>query len=582
VLYLAEVFQRKGGIMGGGKAELKLLAYQRTEQNWSAVNGEEVIAAEEASRYSSGALLLVDLTASKQVQRLQEAGRPLVSILQNFSRLQEKFKTQEEEIEQWKQSLTYQSQELNRREMEMEARREQLEQLEEDFEQLEQQRTQLEGSKGEIDQLRGELSRKQTELEGAWDHLRGEQRRLDERQTEMAGHSVLDDQKAATITGILSNLSHSVPPLEHFQAQVQYAAELVGYKQDVLTQHWQSLEQHRSSVEQQRQDLEHRAQELAQGWQEWQAAQSLLTQAQSDVQRQEAALVNQQNQVQLLNQHMAQFDDLQQQLSAFSNGETAHAVEVDVAALENMSVQELEALTNTLQSDFDRSSQFVRGQDEELELKQQEIRDLETKINQAGEFDRISLESELADEKDAYQFLHETLVGQQRNIEGKEGILRQHRTVLLRRQGKSVVKAEGTIDLNPMLAQMLTLKQRQVEQIAQAEAKLEEIRATIEAAHHGLASQSQDLESKQGDLKHLEATLTEQRQVFGEMQGKVKLYEEMLQPIQDSVDNLRKTLDEVAGQASQFQTAGEAQKSAVGQMHEVLHSLMPQPQLAAS
>jgi chromosome segregation ATPase len=581
VLYLAEVFQRKGGIMGGGKAELKLLACQRTEQNWTAVTNEEVIAADEAARYSSGALLLVDLTASKQVQRIQEAGRPLVSILQNFSRLQEKFKTQEEEIEQWKQSLTYQSQELNRREMEMEARREQLEQLEDDFEQLEQQRQQLDGTRGEIDGLRGELERRQQELEGAWDHLRGEQRRLEERQAEMSGGSMLDEHKAAEIQGILSHFNQATVPMEHFQAQVNYASELVSYKQSVLDQHWQNLEQQRSGLDQQRQELEHRCHELTQGWQEWRAAQALLEQAKAEFKIREAALHSKQEAAELLRQQLQQFEALQQQLNAIGNGE-ASPVQVDTQALENMAVQELEALVNGLQGDFDKSSMFVRGQDEELELKQKEIRELEDKINQASEFDRISLESELTDEKDAYQFLHETLVGQQRNLQEKESVLKQHRVILARRQGKSLPKEDGMVDLSPVLGQMEGFRQQQQEKLQQVEADLEQARLAIEQSEGDIAQQTQSLEAKQQELQQTEDSLQEQRILFGEMQGKVKLYEEMLQPIQDSVGNLRKTIEEVAGQAAQLQSQEVAQQSAVGQMHDMLNGLMRQPELAAS
>ena len=137
MLYLAEVQKQKGGLLGGGsKTELKLLACQRSDQNWSTVS-EEVIAAEEASKLNDGALVLVELSPNRQVQRIQEAGRPLVNILQNFSRQLEKFKLKEDEIDQWKQSLTFQAQELNRREMEMEARLEQLQELEDDFNGLE-------------------------------------------------------------------------------------------------------------------------------------------------------------------------------------------------------------------------------------------------------------------------------------------------------------------------------------------------------------------------------------------------------------------------------------------------------------
>jgi chromosome segregation ATPase len=580
VLYLAEVFQRKGGIMGGSKAELKLLACQRTEQNWTAVTNEEVIAADEAARFSSGALLLVDLTASKQVQRLQEAGRPLVSILQNFSRLQEKFKTQEEEIEQWKQSLTYQSQELNRREMEMEARREQLEQLEEDFEQLEQQRQQMEGTRGEIDGLRGELERRQQELEGAWDHLRGEQRRLDERQSELAGGSVLDEQKAAVIQGILSNFSNATVPLEQFQAQVNYAAELVQYKQEVLDQHWQNLEQHRSGLEHQRQELDRRCQELTQGWQAWNASQAELEQAKASLKIQAAALHSQEQSAAILRTQLEQFDSLLSQMNAISNGEGG-GVQVNVEALENMSVQELEALVNTLQNDFDKSSQFVRGQDEELELKQKEIRDLEQKISQAGEFDRISLESELTDEKDAYQFLNETLIGQQRNLQEKDDVLRQHRNILARRQGKPLPKEDGVVDLSPVLSQMGGFKQQQVEQLQQIETAIEQARTAIEQGQDGIAHQTAAINHREGELRAWEESIKQEQVLFGEMQGKTKLYEEMLQPMQDSVGNLRQAIVEVSSHAAQLQSSGEAQQSAVGQMHEMLNGLMPQQQPAA-
>ena len=53
-------------------------------------------------------LVMVELTNNRQIQRHYEAGRSLVNILQTFSNLSKKSKTQEEEIEQWKQSLTFQ------------------------------------------------------------------------------------------------------------------------------------------------------------------------------------------------------------------------------------------------------------------------------------------------------------------------------------------------------------------------------------------------------------------------------------------------------------------------------------------
>jgi chromosome segregation ATPase len=579
VLYLAEVVQRKSGIMGGNKAELKLLACQRNEQSWTAVSNEEVIPADEASRYSGGALLLVDLTNSKQVQRVQEAGRPLVSILQNFSRLQEKFKTQEEEIEQWKQSLTYQSQELNRREMEMEARREQLEQLEEDFEQMEQKRQEFETTRGEIDGLRTELERRQQELEGAWDHLRGEQRQLEEKQSSMNGNSVLDEQHAAKIQGILQHLNNgAAQPLESCQAQITYATELVSYKQEVLSQHWQSLEQRRSELDQQRSQLDQQRHELQNRWQTWQSDQIQLEQAKAELKVQQSALQAKTEQARLLKQQIQQFEDIQQVVQSANSGEDLGAIaSVDMAALESMPIQNLEDLYNSLKAELDKSLIFVQGQEEELDLKQKEIADLESKLSQENEFDRLSLESEVTDEKDAYQFLYETLVGQQRNLREKEGVLRQHKLVLARRQGKpELAREEGVLDVTPILTQVNGLKHQAMEQLQHTEGEIGQIQQTIDQVQGNIDQQAQGLESQRQEIQQQEDMLHGQRVALGEVQGKVQLYEEMLQPLQDSVDNLKNAIGEVSGQMSQLRSSGEAQQSAVGQMHEVLNGLLPQ------
>jgi hypothetical protein len=120
VLYLAEV-QKKSGVFGGGKADLKLLACQRAD-SWSAVPNQEIVAAEEANSLNPGALVLVDLTANKQVQRLrQDTPGELLKILQSFSRQIDKYKKNSEEIEQWKESLIFQSEELQRREEEIQS-----------------------------------------------------------------------------------------------------------------------------------------------------------------------------------------------------------------------------------------------------------------------------------------------------------------------------------------------------------------------------------------------------------------------------------------------------------------------------
>ena len=124
MLYLAEIQKQKGGFIGSGKAELRLLACQRTEQNWSAIQGEELVSApDEANNYGSGVLVLVDMNANRQLQgQLREAGRHLVGILQNLSRQIEKYKKEADEIESWRQSLSLQSQQLQLRQEEIYSR----------------------------------------------------------------------------------------------------------------------------------------------------------------------------------------------------------------------------------------------------------------------------------------------------------------------------------------------------------------------------------------------------------------------------------------------------------------------------
>ncbi len=580
MLYLAEVIQKKGGLMGGSKAELKLLACQRTEQNWTAVSGEEVIPADEASRYSPGSLLLVDLTNNKQVQRIQEAGRPLVSILQNFSRLQEKFKTQEEEIEQWKQSLTYQSQELNRREMEMEARREQLEQLESDFEQLEQQRQQFEQIRTDVEGQKAEFDQQKQELEGAWDHLRGEMNRLDERKAEMGSGAVLDEAKASHIQQLLQQVESSVASVDSLQEQSNYAHTVLTEQQEQLQYHWNQLEAYRSEVGSAQAELDQTAQALKQEWQSWREASESLTQARAELQVQHSTLQMRQEYLQALNLQLTHHEDIHQQLYRMTEGLEGVDVgqPVDVSALEAMALDTLQNLVGDLVQEFNKSSQFVMGQEEELDSKQKEIDDLRAKMSTVNDFDRMTLESELADEQDAYQFLNETLVGQRRSLREKESLLRQHQTVLARRQGKNDPHAtEGSLNLGPVFAQIDTFRQQRTEELQQVEAQLEQIRSSIDQTQGMVDQQTQDLDRRRQDLDQKDQNLLEQRLSLRDRHGKVALYEEMLQPFQDRLTDVKGRNEFIAGSLAQLNESGTAQRQALSEVQQAFANLSQQP-----
>jgi len=571
--------------MGGGKAELKLLACQRSEQNWTAVPGEDIVACEEASNYSPGALVLVDLTANKQVQRVQEAGRQLVSILQNFSRLQEKFKTQEEEIEQWKQSLTYQSQELNRREMEMETRREQLQQVEEDFEQLDQQRQELEATRETVNRQRDEFERNRQELEGAWEHLRGEQRRLEERQSEIQQVAVLDDEQAHKIQDLLRRLSEAVPPTESVRAQLNESFEILTHKQNLLSQHWQALEQQRSTSQQLQHEADQQAQAIQQRWQEWHRAQDSLEQARAELKVQQSVLTVKQDYAHMLGVQLQNHEDLHNQIYRLAEGSDKVTLshQVDIEALEKLPIEELKKLAQDLERDLQKLSQFVQSQEEELELKQQEIDALRAKIQTVSEFDRLNLEDELADEQDGYQMLNETLVGQRRSLRERAGVLSQHQAVLRRRTGSSDGNTQDNeIDLGPVLGQIDAQRQQQSEELQKLESQLGQMRSAIEQTQGMLNTQATEQENQRLELEQMEQSLRERRAGVATVVGRVTLYQEMLQPLQDQVDALRQRLEAVAGTMAQVQEAGDYQLQSIAEMRQILLSLIGTPELAAS
>lgn len=584
MLYLAEVQKKSSGVFGSGRAELKLLACQRSEQNWTAVPGEEVLPSDEATNYAAGALVLVDLSANRQVQRMQEAGRPLVSILQNFSRLQEKFKTQEEEIEQWKQSLTYQSQELNRREMEMEARREQLQQMEEDCEHLEQQRQELLTLQEEINRQKEAYDRNRQELEGAWDHLRGEMRRMEEQQASLQQSSVLDPEKASALHTLLDRLESTLPQAESIRGQLNAAFEALAQHQERLGQHWQALEQQRSQMQQNQHEVDQQVQDLHHRWQEWHKAQETLEQARVELKAQQSVLATKQDYAQMLSVQIQSHDELHQQLYrlADTSDNVKVGLQVDVEALEKMPLEELQHLVQDLESDLTKLSSFVESQEEELTLKQQEIDELKAKIQAANEFDRLNLENELADEQDGYQMLYETLVGQRRSLQGRRGILNQHQSILRRRQGLAAPEGqENVIDLGPALAHVEAQRQQQAEDLQKLEAQIEQMKAAIKQAEEMITPQVTVQDNKRNELKQVEADLLSRRTALASLEGRVNLYQELLQPLQDTADQLRQKLEEIAGMIDHAQESGGHQQT-LSEMRQVLIQLTNSPELAVS
>jgi chromosome segregation ATPase len=586
VLYLAEVQKQKGGLLSGGsKTELKLLACQRTDQNWNTVS-EEVIAAEEASKLNDGALVLAEVNPNRQVQRIQEAGRPLVNILQNFSRQLEKFKLKEDEIDQWKQSLTFQAQELNRREMDMEVRLEQLQQMEDDFQRLDEEKQQVETSREEIERLQVEIERNRKELEGAWEHLRGEQRRLAECQADFQQGCVLDAEQSRVISELLDRLSSRVAPTETVREHLHLAFELVESQQATLNPHWQQLEQQKSVAAAQQEEVEQLAQTFSDRQNAWQQAQNSLVQQTVQLQVNTAALTTKQELAEKLKEQLRNAEELYQNIHtlAATSSDVVLGQQADVEALQQMSLEELQKIVQDLQHKLEIDSSFVHDQEQELKYKQEAIEELEKKINQASDHDHINLEMELADEKDLYQMLNSSLVGQRRNMLQHQKFLKQHQAVLLRRQGHTVADEEegNKVNLEPILLQIETQRQQHSQEIQKLEREIEQIRSDIELAQGMIDNQTRELEQKHQELKVIEENLLSLRSATSQSWGQLNVYQETLQPIQDSLDSLRHKLQGIGESLSQVQETRDYQLQTIAQMRQTIQSLLPQPELIAS
>ena len=579
MLYLAEVQKQRSGFgLGGGKAELKLLACQRGEHNWSAVPGDDAIPVEEANKFNDGTLVLVELSASKQVQRIQEAARQLVSILQNFSRLQDKFKDKEEEIEQWKASLTFSSQELNRREMEMQAREEQLAQMEEELERLEAQRSEIENTRDEANRLREDVDRSRTEMETAWEQLRGEQQQVATQQSQVPQGAAIDEEQARRIQELMNRLGGAISSAQGVREQLNQSFGVAGAQQAILDVHWQQLEQKRANAQQQQEEVDRQNQSLQSRWQEWYQSQDALAQARADLKGQQSTLSAKQDQAQSVSLQVRAVEDLYQQLSGLASASGAPVTEqrVDVSALEKMSVEDLQALVQHLQQDLEKVFRFVNDQEEELTLQRETIEELQPKIQAASEYDRMALENEMADELESYQMLNETLVGQRLRLQEREDVLKQHQAVLWRRLGTANAPKQdpGSIDLGPIVSQLNTVRQQQGEEFQRLENEIRQVRDSVSQIEANVNRQNGESEAKRYELKQLEQNLFNQKGAVAELWGRVNVYQEMLQPVQDNLKGLRQKLEGAATELDRVQETGEQQDRVISDLRQALSGLM--------
>ena len=252
---------------------------------------------------------------------------------------------------------------------------------------------------------------------------------------------------------------------------------------------------------------------------------------------------------------------------------------VDVAALEAMPEGDLQSLVTNLEQDLDKMVRFVNDQEEELQLQQDDIDALKAKLDTVSDYDRLQLETEIAEEKDRHVMLNRTLVGQRRNLLEREEVLSQHQAVLLRRQGLAAGTGAAA-DLEPVLDEIDEQRAALGEQIQQVENEIAELQSEIDSLKKSRQEQQQQLEDKQQSINDSDSNYNARQQQLGEGRGQVALYETLLAPMEERVASFSQSLDAISAMIAEVQSAEAQQQSAISNAQQVLQSVAsPEPAL---
>jgi chromosome segregation ATPase len=516
VLYLAEVKKQTKGFMGGAKAELKLLAYQHNDQTWSAIAGEETIVCDEIHQAGEGALVIVNLSNNRQMQGKPElAGSELVRQLQRLSRSIEKNKDQQEEIDRWKQSLSIQSEELNRRSMEMESQYEQIEQIQQEMAELERQRQQFQV----------------------------EQQRLESLQKRI-GPVDWNSPHIGKIQEIVGQLFANADRASSLEEQFQSARVALAHQQGFLDRYLQQLQQDRDNCDRQQNEVGQQGEAIKTLDRELKAIATTLENNKIQLQVQQNSLATKQE---LLGRVDAEIDSSEEIKKVLTGaGDTQTKQQVNIQALESMSLADLQELVKTLQTDFDKLVRFVNDQEEELSYQYQTVLELEEKLKTVSNGERFNLESEIEQEQENKKLLDETLMGQRRRLRERQSLLSQHLRVLRRRQG--VMEIEDNlqqINLEPILLQLKEKKRNAQQERQRLEKEIEQLQSSIGELQQQIAKQESDRAAKTQQLQKQEENCDLAKSVLSELRAKIKLCEEAIQPLQENLVQTRQKVEAI-------------------------------------
>jgi chromosome segregation ATPase len=335
--------------------------------------------------------------------------------------------------------------------------------------------------------------------------------------------------------------AHQVATMRSLVAQFQGSNGSVGaieLQGDLLQQHWEQLQLQQQEAASSVADLENQQQLIGEQKLELQQLQTNLEQSQTAWEVQQQALsIRQEYSRQLNDRIQLEGENYQKILMLARGGLTVLTSDkVNIEQIEKLPIEELQSIVVSLQKEVDQANNLVQLQEEELTEQQAFLVKLETEMATASDFDKLRLENELSDEQDGYQMLEQTLEGQRETLIDRQAILQAHIDVLEYRQNQS---GEGDNTWNQALELLADQRQRQHEELQRSEIEIQYLQGVLEQTKTKVEIQVNEYLAKSEAVQALEQELQSKKQSSVELQAKLALYQDVIQPLQNNLQSLK-------------------------------------------
>ncbi|RMF23960.1 MAG: hypothetical protein D6756_07790, partial [Cyanobacteria bacterium J083] len=254
---------------------------------------------------------------------------------------------------------------------------------------------------------------------------------------------------------------------------------------------------------------------------------------------------------------------------------------IDVSALENLPLAELEEIVANMQRDLAKIERFVNEQEEELTWKSEAVAELNEKLKNASVLDSVAIAEELAEEQECKKMLDETLIGQRRQLRERKQILALHQDIINRRQGIACPQVESRLDLEPILTSL-------EEQQASNQLQQERLRQEITAIKQKIAQLEQEIATQ---VKQ-QAMQVEQLQVqkqeyknsclhYQELETQLNTYNELIQPLENNFATISQSIEQFNSLIAQIKEGTNLQSQTLNEMQNTYQKLAKSPALTS-